>query len=80
MWKSVDGIFLVQGKYAMEILKRFRMLYCKVISTPMELNLKLLCDSSLETLDSMMYCQMIGSLMYLANTRLDICFAVNTLR
>ena len=27
----------------------------------------------------MMYCQMIGSLMYLMNTRPDICFAMNTL-
>ena len=27
----------------------------------------------------MMYCQMIGSLMYLTNTRLDIFFAMNTL-
>ena len=29
--------------------------------------------------DDMMYRQMIVSLMYLTNTRLDICFAVNTL-
>ena len=27
----------------------------------------------------MLYCQLIGSLMYLVNTRPDICFAVNTL-
>ena len=27
----------------------------------------------------MMYCQMIGSLMYLKNTRPNICFAMNTL-
>ena len=35
--------------------------------------------SSLESIDAMMYPQMIGSLMYLTNTRPDICFAVNTL-
>ena len=29
--------------------------------------------------DATMYCQMIGPLMYLTNTRPDICFAVNTL-
>ena len=42
-------------------------------------NLKLLSDASLETVDAMMYRQMIGSLMYLTNTRPDICFARNTL-
>ena len=31
-------------------------------------------------IDATMYCQMIGSLMYLTNTRVDICFALNTLR
>ena len=30
--------------------------------------------------DAMIYHQMIGSLMYLMNTRPDICFVVNTLR
>ena len=32
-----------------------------------------------ESVDAMMYHQMIGSLMYLMNTRPNICFAVNTL-
>ena len=52
---------------------------CKDMATPMEPNLKLLSDSSSETIDAMMFRQMIGSLMYLMNTRPDICFAVNTL-
>ena len=43
-------------------------------------NLKLLSVSSSESVDAMMYHQMICSLMYLTNTRPDICFAVNTLR
>ena len=47
--------------------------------TMMESNLKLLSDDSSELVDAMMYCQMIGSLMYLTNTRPDIYFAVNTL-
>ena len=49
------------------------------ITTPMASNLKLLSDASSESVDAMMYRQMIGSLMYLTNTRIDICFAVNTL-
>ena len=63
----------------MEILKRFGMLDCKERATPMASNLKLLCDASSESIDAMMYHQMIGSLMYLTNTRPDILFVVNTL-
>ena len=55
------------------------MMDCKEIATPMALNLKLFCDASSESVDAMIYCQMIGSLMYLTNTRQDICFTVNTL-
>ena len=49
------------------------------MTTPMALNMKLLCDSSSEMVDAMMYHQIICCLMYLMNTREDICFAVNTL-
>ena len=51
----------------------------KAMTTPTASNLKLLSDASSELVDSMMYRQMIGSLMYLTNTRPDIFFAVNTL-
>ena len=73
VWQIIDGIFLGQGKYAVEIPKRFEMMDCKAMATPMASNLKPLSDAT-------MYRQMIGSLMYLTNTRPDICFAVNTLR
>ena len=65
MWQSVDGIFLGQGKYVVEILNRFGMMECKAMATPMASNLKLLSDASLESVDATMYHQMIGSLMYL---------------
>ena len=52
---------------------------CKAMTTPMASNLKLLSDASSETIDAMIYCQMIGSLMYLTNMRPDICSAMNTL-
>ena len=67
-------------KYAVEILKRFKMMDCKAMTTPMASNLKLLSIASLESVNAMMYCQMICSLMYLTNTRPDICFVVNILR
>jgi hypothetical protein len=79
VWQSTEKIFLNQGKYAVEILKRFDMLECKSMNTPMETKLKLLVDTSSELVDATLYRQLIGSLMYLTNTMLDICFVVNTL-
>ena len=79
VWQSADGIFLGQGKYGVEILKRFGMMECEAMATPMASNLRLLSDASSESVDATMYFQMIGSLMYLMNTRLEICFVVNTL-
>jgi hypothetical protein len=55
------------------------MMHSKSMPTPMEKNMKLLSETSSKIVDSNMYRQMIGSLMYLTNTRPDICFAVNTL-
>ena len=51
----------------------------KAMTTPMASNLKLLNDDSSEAVDVVMYRQLIGSLMYLMNTRIDIFFVVNTL-
>ena len=73
VWQNADGVFLGQGKYAVEILKRFGMMDCKAITTPMASNLKLLSDASSEAVDATMYRQMIGSVMYLTNTR-HICY------
>ena len=79
VWQNEDRISLGQGKYVVEILKRFRMMECKAMATPMASNIKLLSDDSSEMIDATMYHHMICSLMYLTNTRPDICFSVNTL-
>ena len=46
VWQSVNGISIGQGKYIVKILKRFRMMDCKDMATPMALKLKLLSDVS----------------------------------
>ena len=75
VWQSTEKIFLNQGKYAVK-MKKFDMLKCKSMNTPMETKLKLLVDTSSELVDATLYRQHIGSVMYLTNTRLDICFAL----
>jgi hypothetical protein len=49
------------------------------MNTPMETKLKLIVDTLSQLIDATLYRQIIGSLMYLTNTRPDICFVVNTL-
>ena len=51
----------------------------KAMATLMTTSLKLLNDDSSEIVDVTLYRQIIGSPMYLTNTRPDICFVVNTL-
>ena len=55
------------------------MLECTSMNTPVETKLKLLVDTSSELVDATLYTEIIGSLMYLTNTRPTICFVVNTL-
>jgi hypothetical protein len=49
------------------------------MNTPIETKLKLLVDTSSELVGATLYRHIIGYLMYLTNTRPDICFDVNTL-
>eukprot|EP00253_Pinus_taeda_P011393 PITA_11393 len=79
VWQEEGHFFLGQGKYIVDILSRFHMEDCRPMSTPMITNWKKLHASDSELVDPTLYRQLIGSLMYLVNTRPDICFAVNTM-
>jgi hypothetical protein len=48
----------------------------KSMSKPIMINMSLLSESYSYLVDPMMYIKLIGSLMYLVNTRSDVCFAV----
>ncbi|GKA57285.1 putative ribonuclease H-like domain-containing protein, partial [Tanacetum coccineum] len=71
-----DGIFSSQDKYVTEILKKFGFTDVKTASTPMETQKHLLKDADGEDIDEHLYRSMIGSLMYLTSSRLDIMFSV----
>ncbi|KAA0056619.1 retrotransposon protein [Cucumis melo var. makuwa] len=66
--QSVAGIFINQKKYALEILDRFQMENCNSATTPVEPNLKLTKDHEGKKVNSTLYKQMIGNLMYLTAT------------
>eukprot|EP00253_Pinus_taeda_P004198 PITA_04198 len=81
VWQKPGEIFLSQGKYVVKILERFGMVDCKPVTTPMELDFKKLSRSAAGPVlqNATEYRQLIGALMFLVNSRMDICFAVNTL-
>ena len=53
---------------------------CKDMATPMALNLKLLSDTSSETVDATIYCQMFFPLMFLTYPKHDHLVAQNVVR
>ena len=65
----------------MEILKKFGMTDYKSMPTPMVMDLKKMNEASTDSgnIDPHLYRQLIGSLMYLVNTRPDICYAMTVL-
>ena len=69
VWQKPREIMVSQGKYAVEILKRFGTMDWESMTMPMTMDFG---DTTSGRVDANLYMQMIGS-------RLDICLAVNTL-
>ena len=62
------GIFIFQAKSIKEMLKKFKMEYCKVVLTPMVTGCKLSIDDSSKDVDQRLYISMIGSLIYVTSS------------
>ena len=77
--QSSTGILISQKKYVGEILDRFQMKDCNPVSTPFEFGLKLNKDNGGKKVNSTLYKQIVGSLMYLTATRPDIMHAVSVI-
>ncbi|GJR91507.1 putative ribonuclease H-like domain-containing protein [Tanacetum coccineum] len=71
-----DVIFISQDMYVAEILKKFDFASVKTASTPIETQKPLTKDEEDADVDVHLYRSMIGSLMYLTDSRPDIMFAV----
>nr|GEZ26146.1 hypothetical protein [Tanacetum cinerariifolium] len=74
--QNPKGIFINQSKFALEILKKFGMDPCDPVDTPMVDRLKLDEDFLGILVDQTRFCSMVGSLMYLTASRLDLIFDV----
>jgi hypothetical protein len=71
-----EVIFISQTKYIKELLKKFKMEYLKLVSTPMVTSCKLSKYDESKEVDQRLYRSMIGSLLYVTTSRLDVMQAV----
>lgn len=77
--RNSKSLHLSQRKYILDILHRYDMQHAKAVSTSMASSPKLTLYSSTSLSNPTEYRKLIGSLQYLAFTRLDIAYAVNKL-
>ena len=75
--QNSKGIFMCQRKYAREVLARFGMSDSKPVGNPIVPGTRLSKDEKGTKIDSTMFKQVVGSLMYLTATRPDIMFGVS---
>ncbi|KAJ9554351.1 hypothetical protein OSB04_018396 [Centaurea solstitialis] len=73
--QSEKGIFINQGKYVHEMLKKFDLTSCTPMKTPMAPPLSLDKDSKGKPVDVTLYRGMIGSLLYLTARSPDIMYS-----
>ncbi|GKB30588.1 retrovirus-related pol polyprotein from transposon TNT 1-94 [Tanacetum coccineum] len=72
--QNLGGIFINQSKFALEILKKFKMDPCDPVDTPMVDRLKLDEDPLGIPIDQTRFRSMVSSLMYLTASRPDLVF------
>ena len=68
IWQRDGELFVSQGKYAKDILRKFHMEGNKFMETPLVGNWRKEDATSGEVVDATVYRQLVGSLMYLVNT------------
>ena len=74
--QSKEGITLSQSKYACDLLRHFHMEDCKSTPSPFQFGVKLSITCTTPEVDATLYHQLVGKLLYLTHTRLDLSFVV----
>ncbi|KAJ9683695.1 hypothetical protein PVL29_019319 [Vitis rotundifolia] len=75
--RSKEGIFVNQRKYVLDLLDETGMLGCKLAETPIEPNVKLQPTKAKNVKDRDRYQRLVGRLIYLSHTCLDIAFSAS---
>ena len=75
--QTSDGIYMYQRKYALEVLRKFKMENCNLVYNPIVPGCRLFKDENGVQVDETLYKQMVGCLMYLTATRPDLIYAVS---
>lgn len=70
VYQQSQGIFLIQMKYAWDILKKFKLEKSKPVSTPLTQNEKFSIEDGQEKVDAIEYRSIIGSLIFFTASRL----------
>jgi hypothetical protein len=74
--QTSEGIFISQSKYVKDLVKRFGLDGKSHARTPINTSVKISIDITGKPIDRTLYRNMIGSLLYLTASRLDIAFSV----
>ena len=74
---STDGLYLTQAKYASKLLSRAGLTNSKIVDTPVKLIAHLTPSRGKPLSNPSLYRRLVGSLVYLIVTRLDISYVVH---
>ena len=74
---STDGLYITQAKYASDLLSQARLTDSKTVDTPVELNTHLTPLGGKPLSNPSLYRRLVGSLVYLTITHLDISYVVH---
>eukprot|EP00253_Pinus_taeda_P033215 PITA_33215 len=79
IWRNLGKTFMSQGKYVKGLLERFGMDQCKLAAVPLQQNIKLQIGDGSKEANTTLYRQLVGSLIYVTTTRLDLVYGVSVL-
>ena len=74
---STDGLYITQAKYASELLSQAGLTDSKTVDTLVELNAHLTPSGGKPLSNPSLYKRLVGSLVYLTVTQLDISYIVH---